>query len=118
MALLLNIDTAFSYASVSINLNGEMLGAIENNVQKEHAAFLQPAIKFLFEKYGYKLRDLDGISVVEGPGSYTGLRIGMATAKGLCYALQKPLITVGTLSMMTLAVIDKQNEPDGILFVR
>ena len=61
------------------------------------------AIKEMMEEAGISLQQLDAIAVSSGPGSYTGLRVSMATAKGLCYALQKPLITVGTLKMMAVA---------------
>jgi len=113
MALLLNIDTASANATVSITRDGKLLHVTENPVQKEHAAFLQPAIQSLLKKSNYTITDVDGIAVVEGPGSYTGLRVGMAAAKGLCYVLQKPLITIGTLPMMALAMVEQQERQEG-----
>lgn len=103
MSLILHIQTALEHAMVGIAQNGTLLAARDNAVQKEHASFLQPAIRELCRESGIDLRDLSAISVVAGPGSYTGLRVGMAGAKGLCYALHIPLITFNTLRWMASA---------------
>ena len=103
MSLILHIQTALEKAMVGIAQNGTLLAARENAAQKEHASFLQPAIRELCRETGISIRDLSAVSVVAGPGSYTGLRVGMAGAKGLCYALQKPLITFNTLQWMASA---------------
>jgi tRNA threonylcarbamoyladenosine biosynthesis protein TsaB len=105
VALLLNIDTAIDKAVISIAKDGVILQEAENNNQKDHASFLQPAIQQILKNAGISLTELDAIAVVSGPGSYTGLRVGMATAKGLCYALGKPLITIGTLNLMAFEAI-------------
>lgn len=107
MALILNIDTALETASVSISKNGELLEVAFNKLQKDHGAFLQPAIQQLANKAGIPLNALDAIAVVAGPGSYTGLRVGMASAKGLCYALDKPLILLNTLEVMAQEAISE-----------
>lgn len=103
MALLLNIDTATSYASVGISNNGALLDMVVSDSQKEHAAFLQPAIAQLTQGLQVSLSDLDAIALTIGPGSYTGLRVGLSGAKGLAYALNKPLIAVNTLEVMAYA---------------
>ncbi len=66
---------------------------------------LTTLIKNAVEQAGYGLNDLDAVAVAKGPGSYTGLRVGVSTAKGLCYALDKPLIAINTLEAMSLQVI-------------
>lgn len=111
MAILLHIDTATEHASVGIS-NNNMLLAVENNQQPtNHAAFVQPAIQRICKEIGIALKEIDAIAVSNGPGSYTGLRVGLASAKGLCYALSKPLITLNTLTIMANAVkADLQNE--------
>lgn len=109
MSLLLNIDTAIDTAYVSIAKDGYILQEAVNVEQKDHGAFLQPAIQLILKNAGISLRELDAIAVVAGPGSYTGLRVGMASAKGLCYALNKPLITVGTLNVMAYQAINQLN---------
>lgn len=105
MPLLLNIDTATEYASVCISKNETVLGFTENSDQKNHAAFIQPAIQKLMMDTGYALPDIDAVAVTYGPGSYTGLRVGLATAKGICFALDKKLILVNTLEVMAQAMI-------------
>ena len=74
--------------------------------QKDHAAFLQPAIEAILKEAGYHLKDIDAVAVTGGPGSYTGIRVGLASAKGICYALNKPLIMVNTLAVIANAAID------------
>ena len=105
MPLLLNIDTATEHASVCLSRKEEVLGLAESTEQKNHASFVQPAIQQLIAKSGYQLQDIDAIAVTSGPGSYTGLRVGLASAKGICYALGKPLIMVNTLEVMAQAIL-------------
>lgn len=108
MSLILHIDTAVVAASVCLSFNEEILGEMTNPTQKDHAAWVHGAIRELVQQNNRSLSDLDAIAVSAGPGSYTGLRVGMATAKGLCYALGKPLITLSTLKMMASAIDNKE----------
>ena len=103
MSWLLHIDTAVQLASICLSKEDQAVGVKINSTQNDHASWLQPAIKTLLEEHDVPLNDLAAICVSAGPGSYTGLRVSMATAKGLCYALQKPLITISTLRMMAAA---------------
>ena len=107
MALILNIDTSVDVASVCLAKNGKVLSIARNESQKDHASWLHIAIKEIFEKNNLELSSVDAIAVTGGPGSYTGLRIGMATAKGICYALNKPLISLNTLLVMANAAKDE-----------
>ena len=100
MALILHIDTAVQTASVCLANDEKILDTLTNPSEKESASWIHTAIQRLLEADNYTLQQLDAIAVTKGPGSYTGLRVGMATAKGLCYALSKPLITINTLQMM------------------
>jgi tRNA threonylcarbamoyladenosine biosynthesis protein TsaB len=104
MSLILNIDTATEAAHVSFAKNGTVLHSLSNTSQKDHAAFLQTAIQQLLPIAGFTLKDIDAVAVTSGPGSYTGLRVGMASAKGLCYALNKPLILINMLEVLALSV--------------
>lgn len=115
MATILHIDTATASASVSLAKDGLIIDFIENDSPNEHASFLQPAVKKLLQKAGILLNELDAIAVVNGPGSYTGLRVGLASAKGLAYASGKPLITVGTLPAMAGAAVAAE-EDNSILY--
>ncbi|HLL43527.1 MAG TPA: tRNA (adenosine(37)-N6)-threonylcarbamoyltransferase complex dimerization subunit type 1 TsaB [Segetibacter sp.] len=117
MPLLLNIDSATEVASVCVTLNGSSLALIKNDQQKEHASFIHTGIAGILKKTGYKLNDIEAFAVTSGPGSYTGLRVGMATAKGFCYALSKPLIAINTLEVMTQGAIDTVGTVEkGMLF--
>ena len=110
MALILNIDTSLDTASVCLGNNDGVLQVAINDNQKDHAAWIHTAINKLLKETGFPLKSLEAIAVSIGPGSYTGLRIGLSSAKGLCYALDIPLITISTLKMIASAV--KQNATD------
>ena len=112
MALILNIDTAIDTASVCLAKDAEVLSIAKNEKQKDHASWLHLAIQEIFEKTALELRMIDATAVTGGPGSYTGLRIGMATVKGICYALAKPMINLNTLQVMANAA---KNEKAALL---
>lgn len=105
LSLILNIDTATETASVSLSNNGISMAYYQHGQQKDHASFIHSAIKTIVDNSGIQLSMLSAIAVTSGPGSYTGLRVGMATAKGLCYALSKPLILINTLQVMAQAAL-------------
>lgn len=113
MPLLLHIDTATEHGSVCISDNLELVGLEKSLNQKDHASVLQPTIQKLLTEHHLRLRDLDGIAVTAGPGSYTGLRVGLASAKGLCYALHKPLILLNTLEVMANASLSVHPQEHG-----
>lgn len=110
MSLILNIDTTLEKAQVSFAKDGLVLKTMSNTEQKEHAAFVQHAIDQLIQYAGIALQDVDAVAVAAGPGSYTGLRVGMASAKGLCYALKKPLIALSTLEILTVAALEQTED--------
>lgn len=110
MALILHIDTTTDDASIGISMKGSLLNEMRNSIQKEHGSFLHIGIKELCVKQQIELTQLDAIAVVNGPGSYTGIRIGIATAKGLSYALQKPLIALNTLHVMAYSAQNKNTQ--------
>ena len=110
MATLLNIDTATLNGAVAIASDGQVLNKLETYDQKDQAIFLHTAIEEVLHKSGMELPQIDAVVVTIGPGSYTGLRVGLSAAKGLCYALQKPLVAVNTLQATALAAI-QQTQP-------
>lgn len=107
MGLILNIDTATEKAHVSFSKDGAVLQSLSNESQKDHASFLQSAIEQLTKITGIGLVSLDAVAVTAGPGSYTGLRVGMASAKGLCYALKRPMISISSLEVLANTAIQK-----------
>lgn len=111
MAYILNIDTATEIAYVGISENEKILASESNENQMTHASFVQPSIERIVKKLSLPLESIDAVAVSAGPGSYTGLRVGMASAKGICFALQKPLILVNTLEIIaTAAIRERRNE--------
>lgn len=110
--ILLCIDSSVSSASVALAKGNILLGKKVCVEQKQHASFLQPAIKELLNESTISINDLSAIAVTNGPGSYTGLRVSMATVKGLCYALNIPLITLGSLDVMAFAAKEHLQSTD------
>jgi len=109
LAIILNIETATKNCSVSIAKNGEILAIKElNNGNYSHAEVLHPFIVDILEEANITSQELDAVAVSKGPGSYTGLRIGVSAAKGLCFAFDKPLISIETLRSLAHSIsIDK-----------
>jgi tRNA threonylcarbamoyladenosine biosynthesis protein TsaB len=97
MALILNIETATEVCSVALADERGLLDCRENFDGRSHAALLTVFIDGLLHKNHLKASQLDAVAVSMGPGSYTGLRIGVSAAKGLCYGADKPLIAIPTL---------------------
>ena len=100
MSNILSIDTSTKVCSVAIHQNGELLASQELFLDKSHSAYLATIVENLTTQTGLSFQDYDAFAVGMGPGSYTGLRIGVSTVKGYCYALDKPLIAVNSLESM------------------
>lgn len=101
MALILNIETATKNCSVSLAKDGTSYVSVEEYSENySHAEKLHCFINYVLEGASLKLSDLDAISVSKGPGSYTGLRIGISAVKGLCFGLNIPLLAIDTLNVM------------------
>jgi len=98
--LILHIETATDICSVALSEGDQQLSLVESGQERSHARLLSRFISQAMARAGKELKDLDGIAVSKGPGSYTGLRIGISTAKGLAYALEIPLLASGTLESM------------------
>jgi len=100
MALLLSLETSTQACSVALHNAGVLIASREMETPRSAASHLAIMIQQVLIEAGKKPTDLQGVVVAEGPGSYTGLRIGIATAKGLCYALDIPLISINTLDLL------------------
>lgn len=102
MSLILSLETTTTNCSVALGLEGKLIALKEYNHKKySHAEKLHVFIKDVLSEANYKLSDLKAIAVSKGPGSYTGLRIGVSAAKGLCFSLDLPLISIDTLSALS-----------------
>ncbi|RXK59811.1 tRNA (adenosine(37)-N6)-threonylcarbamoyltransferase complex dimerization subunit type 1 TsaB [Lacibacter luteus] len=115
MALLLCIDSSTTHASVAVAKDAVLHGIKTSASQKDHASFLQPAIQSLLNELGLTLTQLNGVAITTGPGSYTGLRVGMATAKGLSFALNIPLIGIPTTLVMSVAAREQLTDETGFV---
>ncbi len=108
MGLILCLETATKTCSVSLSLNGTEIRTItEVSDHYSHSEKLNGFIEAVFEKTEFQLSDLDAIALSEGPGSYTGLRIGTSSAKGLCYALDIPLIAINSLEALAVSKVNQ-----------
>jgi tRNA threonylcarbamoyladenosine biosynthesis protein TsaB len=107
MALILNIETSTNICSVSIASKGKVLGIKESRDARSHASLLTIYIGELLNQFQVDTGDLDAVAVSKGPGSYTGLRIGVSTAKGIAYGAGIKLIGIPTLQAMALGVARK-----------
>lgn len=115
MSLILCIETGTDICSVGIAKEGELLSLRESDEGRDHARKVGVFVDELLRETGIAPDDLDAVAVGKGPGSYTGLRIGVSFAKGLCYGLQKPLVAVGSLD--SLVEVAREDYEAGILQV-
>lgn len=100
MSLILSIETSTALCSVALHRSGILLDTRQSMEEGAHAKQLTLLIQALFDSQGISYQELDAIAISLGPGSYTGLRIGLSTAKGLCFGLDKPLIALDTLKIL------------------
>jgi tRNA threonylcarbamoyladenosine biosynthesis protein TsaB len=107
MSLILQIETATTSCSVALAMDGRVLGFKEVNERGVHAEVITLFVEELINAAKLQHADIDAVAVSCGPGSYTGLRIGISTAKGLCFALDKPLIAIETLEAMANGITSR-----------
>lgn len=100
MPVILSLETSTDVCSVALHDGKQLLAQAELHEAQAHAAMLSPLIDAIRRDAGISMKEIKAVAVTEGPGSYTGLRIGTSTAKGICYALDIPLIAVGTLELL------------------
>jgi tRNA threonylcarbamoyladenosine biosynthesis protein TsaB len=105
MALILYLETATKICSVALARDEKLLGLRETAVSNSHSELITVFIQEILSETGSVINEIDAVAVSKGPGSYTGLRIGVSTAKGLCYSLDKPLISVSTLQAMAFGAL-------------
>lgn len=104
MAIILSIETSTSVCSVALHQQGKLLTALEVHLEYSHASKLAALVKEAVKLANTEVRKIDAVALSSGPGSYTGLRIGTSLAKGMCYALDIPLIAIQTLQLMATMI--------------
>lgn len=115
MAKILNIETSTRICSVALGEGDKILASRKKFDTFEHSKILHPFIAEIMEEAGWHYTDLDAVAVSEGPGSYTGLRIGVSAAKGICYSQEIPLIAVSTLQAMAMHAVEEIKPQNGLL---
>jgi tRNA threonylcarbamoyladenosine biosynthesis protein TsaB len=109
--MILCLETSTAVCSVALVENGNVVALRESLDGQNHAEKITLFIDEVMKEAGIAYKDLDAVATSMGPGSYTGLRIGVSTAKGLCYAMEKPLIAIDTLAAMAYGFEDNKLEP-------
>lgn len=94
---LLAIDTSTDYLTLAVTDGDKVIGRLHKKAERSHSSLLVPMIDRLLKRAKIRLKDIDAFAIGIGPGSFTGLRIGVATVKGLAYSLKKPVVAVPTL---------------------
>lgn len=117
MTYLLHIDTSADNGFVAISANGQIISAKSIEDSKNQSALINTLIDGVLSEANIAMQQLSAITVCAGPGSYTGLRIGMGTAKGLCYALDKPLLLDNKLTLLAWQQYNNLNEYDVFLSI-
>ncbi len=114
MSRILLIETSTDVCSVACSVDGQVVALVEEVETLKHAALLTIQVKECVHKAGFPLAALDAVAISSGPGSYTSLRVGASVAKGICYALEKPLIAIDTLLALAQAsrvALSQEHQP-------
>ena len=117
MSRILLIETSTSLCSVALAVDGRIAASRESGEPRAHAALTAPYVQEVLDEAGLRAAGLDAVCVSAGPGSYTGLRVGVSTAKGICFAAGVPLLSVGTLEVLVHQARAEGLLPEGCRYV-
>ena len=117
MERILLIETSTALCSTALAENGAIISYRESSAPKAHASLTAVFIDEMLKENGISIADCDAVCVSMGPGSYTGLRVGVSTAKGLCFGSGKPLMAVGTLNTLVAQAIAEGLVPEGCRYI-
>ena len=112
---ILCIDTTSEFCSVSLFINQNLIENNNSKIERSHSKLLIKLIDDTLNTNKLKIADIDIFSISKGPGSYTGLRIGLSSIKGFCYALDKPLVSINTLKILAISALENIDDKDFIL---
>lgn len=104
--LILSVESSAELCSVALSKGGVLINQKVSKNKREHASLISTLTAELFKESGFTVQQLQGVAISEGPGSYTGLRVGLSFAKGLCFALKIPLIAISTLDLLVQIVLE------------
>lgn len=116
MERILFIETSTALCSTALSEDGKIISVRENS-ERKHASLTAPFIKEMLDEHGLTVKDCNAVCVSMGPGSYTGLRVGVSTAKGLCFGAGLPLLAVGSLDTLVWQAIGEKLIPDGCKYI-
>ncbi len=116
MAKIILIETSTSLCSAALAIDGEIVAYAEDG-SRQHAALLAPMVKEILDSQGLSVKDCDAVGVGRGPGSYTGLRVGVSTAKGLCFGGGLKLLSAGSLDALVWSAIEGGSLPEGCRYI-
>lgn len=116
MSYILSIETSTSICSVAVHKEGKLMANADLYLEKSHSNSLTPLIEQILKHCDLSMSEIQAVAVSSGPGSYTGLRIGLSTAKGLCYALDLPLISISSLDSMIVQVFNYYHQ-EGLVYI-
>ncbi|MGN1233471.1 MAG: tRNA (adenosine(37)-N6)-threonylcarbamoyltransferase complex dimerization subunit type 1 TsaB, partial [Candidatus Cryptobacteroides sp.] len=116
MARIIYIETSTALCSTALSENGKII-ATRTNDERKHASLTAPFVKEMLDGHGLRVNDCDAVCVSMGPGSYTGLRVGVSTAKGLCFGAGIPMIGVGSLDTLVWQAIEGNLLPEGCRYI-
>ena len=114
---ILYIETSTSLTSVALSEEGRIVACKSTDVPRSQASLTAVFLDEMLKEQGLTVRDCDAVCVSKGPGSYTGLRVGSSTAKGLCFGADLPLIAIGTLDTLVAQAVDDGLVPEGCKFI-
>ncbi len=117
MSKFILIESSTALCSVALAVDGVVVRSRQSDAPKAHASKTAAFIKEILDSEGLGVKDCDAVCVSSGPGSYTGLRVGVSTAKGLCFAAGLPLISVSTLELLVDQAFDKKMLPQGCKYI-
>ena len=117
MARIILIETSTALCSTALAEDGKIVSYLESTTPRAQASLTAPFVKQMLDGHGLAVSDCDAVCVSKGPGSYTGLRVGVSTAKGLCFGAGIPLIAVGTLDTLVYQAADEGLLPEGCRYV-
>ena len=117
MARIILIETSTALCSTALAEDGKIVSYLESTTPRAQASLTAPFVKQMLDGHGLAVSDCDAVCVSKGPGSYTGLRVGVSTAKGLCFGAGIPMISVGTLDTLVYQAVDEGLLPEGCRYV-